>query len=66
VRPAIALQDDPFLRLTLPQTTFAQVGIDFDQAEDGQQALEMVLPDIHKYTLIIIDNQVPAPSPRGV
>jgi CheY-like chemotaxis protein len=47
-----------FLRLTLPQATFARVGVDFDQAEDGQKALEMVLPDVQKYDLILLDNQV--------
>jgi CheY-like chemotaxis protein len=50
-------QDDVFLRLTLPQTTFVKVGVEYEQAEDGVRALEMAR---HKrYDLILMDNQMP-------
>mmetsp|Transcript_18316 Transcript_18316/g.53426 ORF Transcript_18316/g.53426 Transcript_18316/m.53426 type:complete len:140 (-) Transcript_18316:2063-2482(-) len=53
----VFLQDDPFLRMTLPLTTFNTLDLPFDTAEDGQEAVDMCATTT--YNFILMDNEMP-------
>lgn len=53
------VEDDTFLQKLVPRRIFKKVGLQFEQAADGQEALEMVLPDLSKFAVILLDNQMP-------
>jgi len=52
------VEDDQFVRMTLPLTTFDRLGIEFDQVEDGEIAVELYRAG-KRWDAIVIDNQMP-------
>mmetsp|Transcript_46378 Transcript_46378/g.107042 ORF Transcript_46378/g.107042 Transcript_46378/m.107042 type:complete len:167 (-) Transcript_46378:719-1219(-) len=55
---ALHVEDDAFVRFTLPLQTFNLLGVAYEQVEDGTEALELVRAG-QKFDCIIIDNQMP-------
>ncbi|KAJ1618417.1 hypothetical protein T492DRAFT_1151359 [Pavlovales sp. CCMP2436] len=58
---AFHVEDDAFVRFTLPLQTFNLLGVAYEQVEDGTEALELVRAG-QKFDCIIIDNQMPRMS----
>mmetsp|Transcript_38056 Transcript_38056/g.94137 ORF Transcript_38056/g.94137 Transcript_38056/m.94137 type:complete len:346 (+) Transcript_38056:1503-2540(+) len=55
---ALHVEDDAFVRFTLPLQTFNLIGVAYEQVEDGTEALELVRAG-QNFDCIIIDNQMP-------
>lgn len=55
------VDDDAFVRLTLPLQTFTLLGLPFVQAEDGAAALALVRSG-ERFDCIVLDNQMPGMS----
>jgi len=53
------VDDDAFLRLTVPPRIFAEEGMVYDVASDGKEALDMVTSEGSQYHAVVIDNQMP-------
>jgi len=55
------VDDDRFLQLTFPSRVFVPLGIECDRAENGYEALELVMAQQQDtpYDLIVLDNQMP-------
>jgi CheY-like chemotaxis protein len=53
------VEDDEFLRMTVPLRIFAPLGIAYDSAANGAIAVEMVTAEgAPRYDLVLMDNQV--------
>lgn len=52
------VEDDAFVRLTLPMSTFEPLGVPFDQVDDGEQAVELYKRGA-RHSAIVVDNQMP-------
>ena len=44
--------------MSLPLQTFSYVGVPYDQAEDGEEALRKAAEQDPPYAVIVMDNQV--------
>lgn len=53
------VEDDAFLQLTVPLRVFAPLSVDYDVAENGAVAVELVSRHgVGRYNVIVMDNQV--------
>jgi len=55
---ALHVEDDAFVRFTVPLQTFQPLGVAYEQVEDGTEALELVRAG-QKFHCIVIDNHMP-------
>ena len=49
----------------LPMRTFKQLGTPYEQVTNGLEAVELVLRDLARFQLILLDNQVRARARRA-
>lgn len=59
------VEDDALLRRALPLRIFNKLGVKYEQAADGEEAVQRVLEAPRRYSLILMDNQVRALRARS-
>lgn len=52
-------EDDPFLQLTMSEQLFGAIGVPYDLASNGLEALERVQSAAAPYDVVVLDNQMP-------
>lgn len=61
--PAALSQDDKILRKAMTYSILNKLGVPYTQVDDGQEALDLVLPDLHRFGICLMDNQASAHWP---